>query len=264
MLVTALLWTTLGLVLGGGMVFAFAGNSFIRDSLLRQVLRSNKTGWLLTQRGTRYTLDPVTRDEDAGVYRVGSEDDAEYAEDSAGLMHTLEGVPLGLRLERQRSIVDVDMAESAHAAAEKRADGGLLAADDPKEKTLAEVEDDLIVGKVRGDQRDQLYINPFAARDMIPDVLDLRNAAKLMRHDSDPNTPRKTAKNATEAERAFESWGDLKEMGKVAMGFVLGMVATYAGTTAGGGGGGGNPADAVNIGLSIVPVGLLPDLMVVV
>lgn len=263
------LWILLGAFLGAGVVIGFSGSGLLRNILLRQILRSNKTGWVLTQRGTRYTLDPLDRDEDANCYKIEKRDKEEYAEDTAGMMHTLEGVPLGLRLEGERPMVDVETAESAAAQEKKILDGGKIEEfddderpDDPEtdvmdleEMDVEEVEEHFIVGEKIGSKRKLLYINPFCLREQIPDIVDLRAAPKALKHDTDPDTPRKAAKNAVEAERSFSSWSDLKEFGKVTVAFVLGMIATYAGTTVtgGGGGGGGGGAEAVDVGLTALP-----------
>jgi hypothetical protein len=63
---------------------------------------------------------------------------------------------------------------------------------------------------------------------------------RLFRHGADPNTPKKAATNAIEAERAKSArdLGELLEWGKIAGSFLLGaIVAEYFG------GGGGSVPD---------------------
>lgn len=265
-LVNIAIWSIVGLIVGAGLVFAFAGSSYLRDTLLRQILRSNKTGWALTQRGSRYTLDALDRDEKADSYIVTGPSGEEYAEDGSGHMHTLEGVPFGLRMGSERPIVDVETAEAAHAASEKVADGGELNVTNNGGVVLNDPEDHIVIGKVSGKARKILYVNPYYLRDRVPDILDLRPVAKLMRHDADPDTPQKTAKNAAEAERSLDSMGDLKSWAKNLGYVMLGAITTYIGTTSGGGGGGGGggAADAVDVGLSVMPTDILIDLTVAV
>ena len=68
---------------------------WMADRRLRKALRSNRHGWVLTQRGNEYDIEPIQREEDTGMYLTADSD--EYIEDHAGMMHTLEGVPFGLR-----------------------------------------------------------------------------------------------------------------------------------------------------------------------
>jgi len=263
------LWTILGLLVGAGGLFAFAGNDYVRDGLLRKILQSNRAGWVLTQRGTTYELDPVERDSDANCYKIGDGDDTEYVEDTAGMMHSLEGVPLGLRLEGERPIVDVETVESIVGQETKVMDGGEIepvdgdewpADPDPDPHDLAEfdtdeLEDHFIIGKKTGKRRKILYVNPFTLRERIPDLVDLREAPKALQHDTDPDTPRKAAANAVEAERAtLSDWGEVWDFAKYAGAFLLGGIATYMGTTASGGGGGGGVTESVDVGLTIAPV----------
>jgi hypothetical protein len=259
---TIALWSGLGLVIGAGAIIAFAGSSVFRGMLFRQILRSNKDGWALTQRGTRYTFDPLDREEDANCYKIDRDGNEEYVEDAGGMMHTLEGVPLGLRVEDDRPMVDIEAAEATHAMDEKAPDGGELATPVPGDPEYAvddlgdiepdEAEERLIIGYKEGERRKLMYINPFELRDKVPDLVDLRNVPKVLRHDSDPDTPRKAAKNAVEAERAGQKWDDIKTWAKNSGYFLLGAIATYIGTTSTGGGGGGG-AEAVDVGLTALP-----------
>jgi hypothetical protein len=232
------LWLCVGLLLGVGAMLALAGTSeWVNNALLRRILRSNKDGWALVQRGERYELEALTRDADTAAYRIGSEDDAEWLTDPADKMHQLFGVPFGLQLEGQRPIVDAQTAAAAERASEQVTDGGTMAVD--QKYTAEELSEQLAVGSMpMGDGRIVQYINPFVD---LPtsEVVDLRKITQLLRYDGGSDVPRKTAKNATEAERAVESgYGDLKEFGKIITAFLLGSVATFIGSSGGGGGGG--------------------------
>jgi len=77
---------------------------------LKKFLKSNKTGWVITQRGNEYSIEPIKRNELGGYDTIGTD---EVVEDNAGLMHNLMGVPLGLRVDDQRPIVDVLSAQVA-------------------------------------------------------------------------------------------------------------------------------------------------------
>jgi len=90
-------------------------------------------------------------------------------------------------------------------------------------------------------ERKIAIINPFHHTDDEPDIVDVRPTARLFRRAARPDTPRKAAKNAVEAERASQGL-DLGTVGQTAMILMsafIGGILTYIGTTAGGGGGGG-------------------------
>jgi len=164
-------------------------------------------------------------------------------------MHSIHGVPFGLKLESKRPMVDVEVAAAAEGTRGKLTDGGML--DGTEQFSLEELRNRLHVGKMHAQERTYVYINPFVER--IDDVVDLRRIARVMTHDANPDTPRKTAKNATEAERAF-SRGDLKEKGMYLASFVAGGIVAYIGGSGGGGGGGGVavPITAVDVMLGVL------------
>lgn len=235
-LVTILMWSILGLLLGIVFtIFAAGSSKTLRNAIMKQVFRSNKDGWALVQRGKKYSLEPLTRDEDMNAWRIGDEEDAEWKEDPADLMHSMFGVPLGLCLGEKRAISDIEAAAAGESAADKVTDGGRLTQD--QELSLSEIQDRLVVGKLKGAQQSIMYVNPFVDTD--GNFVDLRNITKLFRHDADSDTPRKAAKNAKEAERTFDKYGGIKEFGKIVTAFMLGAIATYIGGSGGGGGGGG-------------------------
>lgn len=251
-LVTILMWSILGIVLGMFLTIFSAGwSASIRNSILKQVFRSNKDGWALVQRGKKYSLEPLTRDEEMNAWRIGDEDEAEWKEDPADLMHSIHGVPLGLCLGEKRPMADIEAAAAGEKSSEKATDGGLLSQND--KLSLEEIQDRLVVGKLQGAQKSIMYVNPFVETPY--DFVDLRNITKLFRHDADSDTPRKAAKNAKEAERAFDKYGGIKEFGKIVTAFMLGAIATYIGGSGGGGGGGGGvpvPIYAIDVMLGVM------------
>jgi len=188
---------------------------------IRRGLQANKDGWVLTQAGNNYEMEPITREEDTDMYRtLGSE---QYIEDNSGMMHTLDGVPFGLRRDDSRPIVDVISAQIAEGAASKLPDGGTIRADD--ELSIGEIQDRLLVGKFRNGEGQVIhYVNPFVEADN--SVVDLRNIAKLFVHDSNPDAPRKAAENALEAERALDDGYNLGELARYGM-FIAVLVLGY-------------------------------------
>jgi len=237
MVVNLILALFLGVAIGFGLFVYGAGNSeALRGVTLRNLLRSNKEGWALVQKGTKYELEPLTRDEEVQAYRIGDKNSGSYLDDT-GLMHTLEGTPLGLALEGKRPMVDIETAVAAEGASQMIADGGELARD--QQLSIQDMQDRLKIGEVHGQNRSVMYVNPFVDRDKSEDIVDLRNITQLLRYNTDSDTPRKAAKNAKEAERAFEKYGGVKEVGKALAYVMVGAIATYIGTTGGGGGGGG-------------------------
>jgi hypothetical protein len=250
-LLSIVIWSTLGLMLGLGIAIAGAGTNLLRDFFFQKIIRSNKDGWVLVQRGKRYALERLTREEDADAWRIGDEEEAEWVEDPADLMHSLHGVPFGLKLEQPRQVVDVEAASVAEESAQQVTDGGELSID--QSLPVSDIRSTLKVGELHADTRTFVFINPYVetAREKL---YDLRNVTKLFRYDSSSDTPRKSAKNAKEAERAFDSYGSIKEFGKVVTAFMLGAIATYIGGTGGGGGGGGGaiiPMTAIDVTLGV-------------
>jgi len=138
-------------------------------------------------------------------------------------MHTLNGVPFGLRRDDSRPIVDVISAQIAEGAATKLPDGGTIRADD--ELSIGEIQDRLLVGKFRNGEGQIIhYVNPFVQAEN--SVVDLRNIAKLFVHDSNPDAPRKAAENALEAERALDDGYNLGEIAQYGM-FIALLVLGY-------------------------------------
>jgi len=253
------MWMTLGILLGIGILLSLVGVSEgVSQYLLRYIFKQHKKGWALVQRGNRYTINKLHRNEDTESWYIGDEDDAEWLEDPADKMHNLFGVPFALKLGSKRPVADIETAAAMSEAAAMETDGGddlvrqyeededgNVRVVEESELTLSEIQDRLTVGSLRVRDRVIQYVNPYTAVDP-GKVYDIRNIVQAFKYDSASDTPRKAAKNATEAERAFDSFGDLKEFGKVMAAFIAGAVAAFIGNSGGGGGGSG-----IDVGLMI-------------
>jgi hypothetical protein len=206
---------------------------------LQKFLSFASHGWLLVQRGRNYKLYPMERDNDADSYIVETEDGKEYYEDNLGMMRTLNGHPFGIATERGRPIVDAETAETAVAMDEKDDESKRLSPDSVVK--IEDVMNHMTVGTLhpRDSDRSVAIINPFHLVEDEPDIVDVRPTARLFRRAARPDTPRKAAKNAVEAERASQGL-DLGTIGQTALiltSAMVGGILTYIGTTAGGGGG---------------------------
>jgi hypothetical protein len=238
----------LGLLLGVLAVIGLAGSSWLRPTLMKKILKSNKEGWVLTQKGTEYELEPLERDDDSDAFKIKGEDDdeADFAEDNGGLMHNFRGVPFGLRLDTHRPLVDVETARAAHESETRIADGGQLEPD--VADALSKVQNRIVVGRNEervGDNliKEYVYTNPFYLdSDDRDQIVDLRPITRLMEGQAEADTPRKSAKNAVEAERSLETDGfsELARYGVILAAFLLGAISS---TYIGGGGGGGGGVD---------------------
>jgi hypothetical protein len=209
------------------------------DSIIAWVLKGSPDGWVLSQRGNHYELEPLERDDKNGTYRVGDEDDGEWIEDDLGRMHHFNGIPLGLHLDEYRQVTDVqDAAVTTGTETRKVTDGGEL--DLSGGLSLEEIQDHLLVGEthIRGGGR-ALIVNPYLPVDDTPDVVDLRDTMRAFRHAADPQNPVKAAENAKEAERAAQGmdWGNAAQVGGMIMAFLMGAITVEY--IAGGSGGGG-------------------------
>lgn len=211
----------------------------IARALIRIGLNRRDEGWLLVQSGNEYVLEPVDYDADADAFiieRDGEED--QFFEDNMGMMHSLFGVPIGLATDEARPIVDADSAKTASAADQKVTDGGIMA----KEETLevGEVMNRMKVGTVQTGNGIAHLINPWHHENDEPDIVDIRPTMRMFRHDSSPDTPRKAAKNAVEAERATGGLdvGALTDWVQIVGSFLMGAIVTeYIAGSSGGGGG---------------------------
>jgi len=221
----------------------------IHSWMLDRVLSSNKEdGWLIVQRGNSYSLEPADYDSDADAFVVEHNGDEQYYEDTAGLMHTMRGVPVGLATDEARPIVDTDTASTATTAEQKMTDGGLLSAETTL--TVDEIVNRLKVGSVNTQYGQAHIINPFHALEDEPDVVDLRESVRLFPQESSPDTPRKAADNAVEAERATQglSMGKVGDWVQIVGSFIMGAITVEF--IAGSSGGGGVE----------VPIMLMPDM----
>jgi|APHM01.1.fsa_nt_gi hypothetical protein len=226
----------------------------IRDTfgskIIAWVLKSNKDGWVLTQRGNKYSLDQLSQDAESEKLKIVNDETEteEVIEDRLGKMHNFAGVPLGLRNETHRPVVDVESAETAQAAGEMVTDGGEVHAD--QMLSIADMQNHLLIGSMTTASGNMIrYINPFIDR-AEHDIVDLRDTMSLFRHAADPQTPVKAAKNAVEAERAVSGF-DLGQYAQIAGlfgAFLLGAITVefIAGADSGSGG--------IDVGLQIASV----------
>jgi|AKVG01.1.fsa_nt_gi hypothetical protein len=213
---------------------------FFRKKALDYVLGGSASdGWLMVQRGNKYELEAAEYRSDADAYVVTDEEGEEqFFEDSAGLMHTFRGVPLGIATDEARPIVDGDTAQVATAAGEKMTDGGVLTSD--QQLSVNDVRKRLKVGEVNTQYGSVHIVNPFHRKDDEPDIVDLREAVRLFPNKTSPDTPRKAADNAVEAERATGGLdvGQLTDWVQIVGSFLMGAIVTeYIAGSSGGGGG---------------------------
>jgi hypothetical protein len=82
-------------------------------------------------------------------------------------------------------------------------------------------------------------VETVVERETRMDIIDVRDITSVLSHAGSPDTPRKTAENAAQAERAFDDWGELKRNASLIAAFVVGAIMMYIGMSGGGGGGGG-------------------------
>lgn len=82
-------------------------------------------------------------------------------------------------------------------------------------------------------------VETVVERETRMDIIDVRDITSVLSHAGSPDTPRKTAENAAQAERAFDDWGELKRNASLIAAFVVGAIMMYIGMSNGGGGGGG-------------------------
>lgn len=232
-----------GAVGGIVLILAMMNSGFFNGWMRRKLFGSNKDGWVLLQRGNRYELVPVDRDNQ--MTKVEIDGDIQFLEGDDRMLN-LDGIPFGLALEGPREIVDVETAAAAAEVADKTDVGGSNI--DQDTFTLEDVQDRIKVGTLSTEDGKITYLNPFVDVDTSR-IVDLRNIVKLFAHSGTSDTPRKAAKNAIEAERSIQGgdWGQIVQYGMIIAAFFLGgiMVEYIAGS---GGGGGGS----INLGMMIV------------
>jgi len=232
-----------GIIGGIVIMLAVMNMGFMRGWLRRKWIRSNKDGWILLQRGNRYGIVPVDREDGMAVIEVDG--DRQYLEGEDRMLN-LDGVPFGLALEGPRDIVDVEAAAASTEVADMTDIGGANMAKDSF--TLEEVADRIKVGELATDGGKVTYLNPYI--DLDPKrIVDLRHITKLFAHSGTSDTPRKAAKNAIEAERSIQGrdFGQLVQYGTIVGAFLLGAITVEYIAGSGGGGGG-----SINLGMMIV------------
>ena len=134
--------------------------------------------------------------------RESFDEPKQYFEDVAGQMRQLDGVPVGLAADDSRLIVDAETAKTATALDATVEDRGVLT---PEEKlSVSEIMNSMKVGTVQTANGVSHLINPFHAAEDEPDIVDVRPVVRLFSNDTAPDTPRKSAENAVEAERAVK------------------------------------------------------------
>jgi hypothetical protein len=309
------------------------------DSLSKQMMKialKSEDAWILVQRASSYSLEPVEYDKAVNAYHTEADDDeVEWFEDDAGLMHSLWQTPFGVAFEDSSAVVDPVTAAVGAQEADKDTDDDKLTGGESF--TLEDLQKQLHVGtherQSEGFKHRIDIINPFVELDGVEtttetttttktidtdgsmitdggsksdnqdqdqdqdqdqeqslsllqrlglrsvaddadvdeepsveelaaetktepveartiettetkvekqmDIIDVRQITSLLSHAGSPDTPRKTAENAAQAERAFENWGELKRNASLIAAFVIGAIMMYIGMSNGGGGGGG-------------------------
>jgi hypothetical protein len=256
-----LLWLTTAFLVGGlvgaiAPIFVASFHDGTASFLIKTGIKSGD-GWVLNQRANSYDLIAVEYDrEDAKAYLADATD--EYFEDEGGLMRSLYSTDFGISMEGTSAIVDAATAQVATEYSKLSADGGEVDAD--ARFTLEELQNVANVGNIEKTESHQTnggtvqlksrieYINPFTT---VPDgrqIVDVRPVVNLLKNNGDSATPKTTAENAAQAERAFENWGELKRNASLIAAAMVGGILVYLGMSSGGGGGGGGG------GGSVVPV----------
>ena len=256
-----LMWVTaslvVGLVLGPLLVVAIAPMfDGAAKWLVKQGIKAGGDWVLKPVGGTKYDLETVEYDGVEGkAWRAGGEDDddREYFDDAGGRMRTLFGKSFGLAVDDDISaIVDATDAKIGEKEAAKMADGGTL--DDETKSVLEDIRERAHIGSMEKSYQNGVkqridYVNPFVEldEDDAGTIVDVRDAVTLLSKNGSPETPRKTAENAAQAERAFEDWGELKRNASLIAAFMMGAIVTEFIAGGGGGGGGGG----ISVGLSM-------------
>jgi len=206
-------------------------------------------GWLWVQLLELVLVAPLHRDSDADAYYIETDDETrEYYEDNLGMMHSFRGAPFGIATDRARVITDGETAQIATTITEKDQNNELVTEDSVFR--LGDIMKHLTVGQIQAPGGGKaIIVNPFHRQADEPDIVDVRPITKLMRRASRPDTPRKAAKNAIEAERATQGidLSQLSQIGTIFGAFLLGAITVEF--IAGSGSGG---VDVGGIGLMIL------------
>ena len=218
---------------------------------LSKFLSSSNNGWLLYQEGGEYDLKKLHFDEDLDCYYIERAGERLYFEDHISRMGRIMGHPLGLASSQGRAVVNAHDAELATAMDEKTNNKNPV--DDDDVMQVGTMRESLHVARIEKDRGNNVdVINPFADLDDHPSIVDLRPTWQLFRRAARPDTPRKAAKNAVEAERA-KSGPDLGQIGYVGSlfaAFLLGAITVEFIA------GGGASVPSVGIMIEALNVGL--------
>lgn len=207
--------------------------SYLTKWALGVGLNASDDGWLLMQNGNHYELCAVDRGEDNDTLLLERDGDQIEITDELGLMHQLNGVPLGLASDASPATSGV----RSDAADDALPDGGEAGAD--ATVSLQEIGDEMNIETVSTATGVAHLINPWLHRREQSEVVDIRPTARLFRGNATPQTPRKTAENAVEDERNSGGMdvGQLTEYAMLLGAFVVGGIMTefIAGSSSGGG-----------------------------
>jgi hypothetical protein len=243
MIVEISVGVVIGLVLGMLLTLSIITTGWMRPRILRKILNSNAEGWLIIQRGQRYTIQPAEHADGGLTVEIGEET---HHYERPEMMHDLMGVPVGLALAGPSSLVDV---EAAAGMEHLEQDQEIPTLTEDEQISVAEIREDFQVGELETDHGLVSIINPFTEAG--GSVVDLRDVVKGLRHGGTSDLPRKAAENARLAERANSGmdWGPALQYGSLFAAFLLGgiMVEYIAGGASGGGG--------VSLGLMLMPWG---------
>lgn len=234
-------------------------------TLVRTGIRLGDT-WLFEQKDqSTVELIHCSEDDSPGVYTVDGEDETRYKEDKGGLMMQMFGRNVGLTVEDVTAIFRQSEAAIAQEEAKKDVspDGGeeLVPADGDEEDVelpVSELREKGTVGRIEeqtmSQNGNQIYriiemINPFVDVPEGRALVDTRQVETLLKHNGSTETPRRTAKNAEQAEMERANRSDLVQNASLIAAFMAGGILVYIAT--GSGGGGGGTAVAETVGLTI-------------
>jgi len=107
MIVEISVGVVIGVILGMLLTLSIITTGWMRPRILRKVLNSNTEGWLIIQRGQRYSIQPAEHADGGLTVEIGEET---HHYERPEMMHDLMGVPVGLALAGPSSLVDVEAA----------------------------------------------------------------------------------------------------------------------------------------------------------
>jgi len=221
--------------------------------LVRTGIRLGDT-WLFEQKDqSTVELIHCSEDDSPGVYTVDGEDETRYKEDKGGLMMQMFGRNVGLTVEDVTAIFRQSEAAIAQEEAKKDVspDGGeeLVPADADEEDVelpVSELREKGTVGRIEeqtmSQNGNQIYrivemINPFVDVPKGRALVDSRQVETLLKHNGSTETPRRTAKNAEQAEMERANRSNLVQNASLIAAFMAGGILVYIASPGGGGGG---------------------------